>query len=158
LGVDHPINYREKDFEKEIRTLRGGKGVDIVFDSIGGAAFKKGMRLLDPGGRMVFFGVAEMAGPRKNWIKILKMVGSFGVIPPFALLGKSKGVIGVNLFHVSQNRGHVLRECMQNIIELTTRGELRPTLGGTFKATDIALAHGLLGSGKSIGKIALTWN
>jgi NADPH2:quinone reductase len=66
LGVDHPINYRTHDFEKEIRKIRQGKGLDIVFDSIGGAAFKKGMRLLDPGGRMVFFGVSEMAGPKRS--------------------------------------------------------------------------------------------
>ncbi|MEQ1878993.1 MAG: zinc-binding dehydrogenase [Bdellovibrionia bacterium] len=158
LGVQHPINYREKDFETEIRRLRNGKGVDYVFDSLGGTAFKKGMRLLQPGGRMVFIGAAEMAGPTKSIFKMLKTALGFGLIPPIRLVSTSTGVIGVNLYHVSQSRPDVLRECFRNCIELVFKGELRPILGKAFPARDIADAHDFLGSGKSTGKVALVWN
>jgi len=158
LGVQHPINYREKDFETEIRNLRGGKGLDYVFDSLGGTAFKKGMRLLQPGGRIVFLGAAEMAGPKKSFVKMAKTAIGFGLISPIKLVSESKGVIGVNMYHVSQTRPDVLRECFVSLMDVVMKGEVRPILGKAFPARDIADAHELLGSGKSVGKVALTWN
>lgn len=41
LGVQHPINYVSNDFEKEIKNVTGGKGVDVIFDAVGGKSVKK---------------------------------------------------------------------------------------------------------------------
>ncbi|HEX4925098.1 MAG TPA: zinc-binding dehydrogenase, partial [Bdellovibrionales bacterium] len=157
LGVDHPINYREKDFEAEIRHLTGREGVDFVFDSIGGMTYKKSMRLLKPGGSMVTFGVAEMAAPRRNPLKALKMLAGFGLVSPLSLLSKSQAVIGINMLQLSQHRTHVLRECIRDVVTAASKRELRPIVGAVFKAEDVAQAHELLGSGKSTGKVALIW-
>ena len=64
LGVDHPINYRRDDFADAVRRVRGDAGLDVIFDSLGGSAVRKGLALLAPGGRIVCLGAAEREAGR----------------------------------------------------------------------------------------------
>jgi len=58
------IIYTQQDFEAEVKRLTGGKGVDVVYDSVGKDTFDKGLNLLRPRGYMVLFGQASGAvGP-----------------------------------------------------------------------------------------------
>src|SRR6266571_1008241 len=64
-GADEVIIYTQADFESETKRLTGGKGVDVVYDSVGKTTFDKGLNILRPRGMMALFG------------------GSSGVVPPF---------------------------------------------------------------------------
>ena len=64
-GADEIIFYTQSDFEAETKRLTGGKGVDVVYDSVGKATFEKGLNVLRPRGMMALFG------------------GSSGAVPPF---------------------------------------------------------------------------
>ena len=64
-GADEIILYTQSDFEAETKRLTGGKGVDVVYDSVGKTTFEKGLNVLRPRGMMVLFG------------------GSSGAVPPF---------------------------------------------------------------------------
>src|SRR6201997_5568121 len=55
-GVDDVIFYTQTDFETETKRLTGGKGVDVVYDSVGKTTFEKGLNVLRPRGMMVLFG------------------------------------------------------------------------------------------------------
>ena len=55
-GADDVILYTQADFEAETKRLTGGKGVDVVYDSVGKTTFDKGLNLLRPRGMMVLFG------------------------------------------------------------------------------------------------------
>jgi NADPH2:quinone reductase len=55
-GASDVINYTEKEFEPEVKKLTGGKGVDVVYDSVGKITFEKGLNVLRPRGIMVLFG------------------------------------------------------------------------------------------------------
>src|SRR5437660_2575236 len=55
-GADDVILYTQADFEVETKRLTGGKGVDVVYDSVGKTTFDKGLNLLRPRGMMVLFG------------------------------------------------------------------------------------------------------
>src|SRR4029077_12947984 len=55
-GADEIILYTKVDFETETKRLTQGKGVDVVFDSVGKTTFDKGLNLLRPRGMMVLFG------------------------------------------------------------------------------------------------------
>src|SRR5450755_3754446 len=55
-GADDVILYTQSDFEAETKRLTGGKGVDVVYDSVGKTTFEKGLNLLRPRGMMVLFG------------------------------------------------------------------------------------------------------
>jgi len=55
-GADDVILYTQSDFEAETKRLAGGKGVDVVYDSVGKTTFDKGLNVLRPRGMMVLFG------------------------------------------------------------------------------------------------------
>jgi NADPH:quinone reductase-like Zn-dependent oxidoreductase len=56
LGADEVINYREKDFVEEVKRITGKRGVDVVFESVGGEIFEKSITALAKGGRLVTCG------------------------------------------------------------------------------------------------------
>jgi len=64
-GAHEVILYTQADFEAETKRITGGKGVDVVYDSVGKTTFEKGLNILRPRGMMVLFG------------------GSSGAVPPF---------------------------------------------------------------------------
>ncbi|MDX1979985.1 MAG: quinone oxidoreductase [Bryobacteraceae bacterium] len=63
VGADECILYSDQDFEAEARRLTDGKGVDVVYDSVGAATFHKSINSLRPRGMMVSFGNASGAAP-----------------------------------------------------------------------------------------------
>ena len=67
-GADEVIRYTEADFETETKRLTDGRGVDVVYDSVGKTTFEKSLNCLRPRGMMVLFG------------------GSSGAVPPFDLI------------------------------------------------------------------------
>ena len=71
-GAHEVILYTQSDFEAETKRLTGGKGVDVVYDSVGKTTFEKGLNVLRPRGMMVLFG------------------GSSGPVPPFDLIALSQ--------------------------------------------------------------------
>ena len=62
-GADEIIFYTQSDFESETKRLTGGKGVDVVYDSVGKTTFEKGLNILRPRGMMVLFGGSSGAAP-----------------------------------------------------------------------------------------------
>jgi len=157
LGVDHPIHYRKKDFAKEVRSISGNRGLDVVFDSIGGKTFYKGYSLLGSGGRIVAFGVAGMTGNRMNFFRILRTVLGFGFFHGLSLISNSKSILGVNMLRIAENKPDVLQRCMGAVLDLARTNELNPTVGAEYSADQVALAHEFLEMRESIGKIILNW-
>lgn len=157
LGVDHPIQYRREDFAVAVRRIRGEEGLDVIFDSLGGSAVRKGLALLAGGGRIVCLGAAERRASRPQWLADLRFAASFGLPHPIPLLLASKSLLGVNMLRISDQRPEMLARCLRAVAELTERGELRPTVGGRFTADQLAAAHELLGGRQSTGKIVVRW-
>ena len=157
LGVDHPINYRTDDFAAAVRRVRGDAGLDVVFDSIGGATTRRGMALLGAGGRMVGFGAADHTPGPLQVVRSLRFALSFGLPHPVLLLMRSRAFIGVNMLRIADERPLVLQRCLRAVVDLALSGELRAIVGGRFPAAPLAAAHALRESRGSTGKIVVTW-
>lgn len=157
LGVDHPIQYRREDFATAVRRLRGDQGLDVIFDSLGGSAVRKGIALLGAGGRIVCLGAAERQPGRPQWLADLRFAASFGFPHPIPLLLSSKSLLGVNMLRISDQRPETLARCLRAVAALTESGDLRPTVGGRYTADRLAEAHELLGGRQSTGKVVVTW-
>jgi NADPH2:quinone reductase len=157
LGVDHPINYRSADFAAEVRRLRGAAGLDVVFDSIGGATTRRGMALLGAGGRMVGFGAADHTPGPLQPLRSLRFALAFGLPHPVLLMMRSRAFIGVNMLRIADDRPLVLQRCLQAVVELARTGALRAIVGGRFPVGQLGAAHALLESRRSTGKIVVTW-
>ena len=152
-GVDFPINYRKEDFAEHIQKLN--VRMDVIFDPVGGSSFKRDKTILAHGGRIICFGGSERSSG--GIIQTLKFVLGFGFISPIGLLMKSQGVIGVNMLRIADHKPQVLQRIIKGVIELFNQGKIKPHVGGSFKADEIAEAHDFLENRKSIGKIVVEW-
>ncbi|MFN7953251.1 MAG: zinc-binding dehydrogenase [bacterium] len=157
LGVDVPINYRTTDFAEVIERKRGDEGIDVVFDSLGGAAIRKGLKLVRAGGRVVAFGAAEHEAGSLQVLRSLKFLASFGFPHPVLLMMASKSFLAVNMLRVADQRPLIVKRCLENVIDLVLRGELTPHVGGRFTVDRIADAHAFLENRGSMGKIVVSW-
>ena len=152
-GVDFPINYRKEDFAEHIQKLN--VRMDVIFDPVGGSSFKRDKTILAHGGRIICFGGSERSSG--GIIQTLKFVLGFGFMSPIGLLMKSQGVIGVNMLRIADHKPQVLQRIIKGVIELFNQGKIKPHVGGSFKADEIAEAHDFLENRKSIGKIVVEW-
>ncbi|MEO7766118.1 MAG: zinc-binding dehydrogenase, partial [Ferruginibacter sp.] len=155
LGVHYPINYTTHDFEKEISKLTTGKGVDVIFDAVGGKSVKKGFRSLASGGRIICYGAADMNN--KNILGKVKAALDFGIYHPVMFMMASKSMIGINMLRIGDNRPEVLQRCLQGVIGLTAQGIFTPTIGKVFPVSAISEAHESLETRKSMGKLVIKW-
>lgn len=101
-GADEVIRYTEKDFEEEVKRLTDGKGVNVVYDSVGKTTFDKSLNCLRPRGYMVLFGQASGMVPPVD-PQILNQKGSLFLTRPVLgaytltreeLLGRAADVFG----------------------------------------------------------------
>ena len=160
LGVDVPINYERDDFADAIRALRGDDGIDVVFDSLGGTAVRRGLGLLAAGGRMVCFGAAsrKATGLMPQIVEDVRFAASFGFPHPIPLLMNSKSVIGINMLRLSDQRPLVLKRCMENVVGLALDGTLNPIIGGRYPIARLGEAHAFLEGRGSMGKLVVSWD
>lgn len=156
-GVHVPINYRKQDFTKVVKEKLGNRGLDIVFDSLGGKSYSDGFNALGKGGRIVGFGASEQVGGGIQVLNTLKFAANFGLFSPIQLLLHSKAMIGVNMLHISEERPEVLMRTMNAVIKLWKNGEIKPVVSAEFKADELAEAHEFVEGRMSMGKVAVRW-
>lgn len=136
-GADEVINYSLEDFETYVLHSTGGKGVNAIFDAVGGPTFIKGMRCLVPLGTMVSFGSAG------------------GPIEPLGLnqLGSGKYVISTRMSNHTPTRAAWLARASEILTQIKD-GKLR-TFVTTFPLSEAGNVHRALESRESVGKLAL---
>lgn len=156
-GVNHPVNYRQVDYEKEIESLLDGDRLDVAFNAIAGATFKKDGRLIGSAGRQVLYGGADRSNGKFGLLSTIGFVWKMGLIIPIGLMMRSKGIIGVNMLKVGDNKPHILQRCMEAVVSMADVGILKPHLYQCYKAENVGDAHKALENRASIGKIALEW-
>ena len=143
LGADAAINYRDKDFATEIRTLTGGKGVDVILDMVGGPYMQRDIRSLSMDGRLVliaFLGgsVAENFDFLQIMTKRLTITGS--TMRPRSIAQKAA----------------IATDLRAKVWPVLDAGRCPPIIHATFPLAQAAEAHRLMESSAHIGKIMLT--
>ena len=139
-GADEIILYSQTDFESETRKLTGGKGIDVVYDSVGKTTFEKGLNLLRPRGMMVLFG------------------GSSGAVPPLdPITLTQKG----SLFLTRPSLGNYiatreeLRARSSAVLGMIASGKLKLRIEHTYPLAEAQRAHRELEGRKTTGKLLL---
>ncbi|MFQ5603927.1 MAG: medium chain dehydrogenase/reductase family protein [bacterium] len=157
MGVPHVINYRTQDFESEIRRINQGGGVDLIMDSVGGATFKKGYRLLNPMGRLIIFGLGSMmpSGRRPNWLKLAYQYLTLARFNPFDMMPDNKTIAAFHLAYMFKFVD-ALRESLEQLLQWANEKKLKTVVDRTFPFEQAAEAQNYLQSRKSIGKVVLT--
>lgn len=139
-GADHVILYTQTDFLAEVKRLTDGRGVHVVYDSVGQTTFDKSLDCLRPRGTLVLFG--QSSGP----------------VPPFDP-GKlaAKGSLFLTrptLAHYNMDRAEILQRA-RDLFDWTASGRLQLRMEKTFPLADAAEAHRQLEGRKTSGKVLL---
>ncbi len=139
-GADEVILYAQDDFEAETKRLTGGKGVDVVYDSVGKTTFDKGLNILRPRGMMVLFG------------------GSSGAVPPFdPVILAQKGSLYLTrptLFaHMATREELVARSSA--VFGMIAAGKLKLRIEHIYPLAEAQRAHRDLEGRKTTGKLLL---
>ena len=139
-GADEVILYTQVDFEAETKRLTGGKGVDVVYDSVGKTTFDKGLNILRLRGMMVLFG------------------GSSGAVPPFDLIALSqKGSLYLTrptLVNYTATREELVARSSA-VFAMIAAGKLKLRIEHTYPLAEAQQAHRDLEGRKTTGKLLL---
>lgn len=140
-GADETIVYAGAPFDEAVKHLTEGRGVDVVYDSVGRATFEMSLNCLRPRGMLVVFGQSS------------------GQIPLFdTMLLNRKG----SVFLTRAGLGHYLltREELLwragDVLNWVATGRLKLRIGGPYPLADAAAAHRDLESRRTVGKLILT--
>lgn len=157
LGVHYIVNYKKEDYAQQVQHILGEQHLDVSFNPVAGATFKKDWKLLGNNGRLLLFGGSSLS---KKWgiFSKLNFVFRMGIIIPITMMMQSKSLIGVNMLKLAIDKPKVLHHCLKDVVQLALNGEIDPIVGAVYSAKDIAAAHDYLGSGKSTGKVVVEWN
>jgi NADPH2:quinone reductase len=139
-GCDHTILYHKEDFVTRVRELSGGKGVPVVYDSVGQATFMGSLDCLKPRGLMVSFGQASGAVAPFN-VGILSAKGSLYLTRP-------------TLVSYVAEREELLSRA-QALFDALARGVVRCEVRRRFPLKNAAEAHRALASRETIGSSIL---
>ena len=139
-GADHVVNYSTQDFQAEARGFTSGKGVDVVYDSVGAATFMKSLDSLRPRGMMVTYGNASGPVPAIEPL-LLNQKGSLFLTRP-------------SLAAYAANREELLWRS-GDLFKWILAGELKLRIEHTYQLADARQAHEDLEGRKTTGKLLL---
>ena len=156
FGVDHAIDYRHANVAEEVKKLTRGRGVDVILDPIGGRSFTDSYRMLAPLGRLVIFGLSAAApGEQRNLWRAFRAWLATPRFNPLSLINRNRGVVGLNVGHLWDERKQ-LGGLMEMLISELRAGRITPVVARTFPLDRAADAHRFIQSRANIGKVVLT--
>lgn len=156
-GVQETIDRSATEFPLEVRK-RHPKGIDIILDPVGGKTTRANVKLLGTGGRMVAYGVSQLASYGTfNIFRVLADVLTFPRVKIVDLMQSNSGVFGFNLGRMF-GRKKEIADIMGKLLEMAGKGTIKPYIDKTYKPDDIAEAHRYLQSGASLGKLLIDWS
>ena len=139
-GAHDVILYTRQDFEAEVKRLTGGKGVQVIYDSVGKDTFEKGFNCLAMRGYMVLYGASS---------------GPVGPLDPQVLNAKgSLFLTRPSLFHYTTTREDLAKRA-GDVLGWIQKGELKLRIGATFPLAEAAKAHQDLEGRRTTGKVLL---
>jgi NADPH2:quinone reductase len=138
-GADEVIRYSDQDFEAEVKRLTDGRGVQVVYDSVGQATFEKSLNSLAPRGMLVLFGQSS---------------GKPDKIYPTVLVKGSLFLTRPTIVHYAAERGE-LEARSRDLFTWVQDGRLRLRMEFEFPLKDAKVAHDALEGRQTTGKILL---
>jgi NADPH:quinone reductase len=139
LGLQHGINYKERDYEEAIKDLTNGEGVDAVFEMLGGEHTAKSVRCLRDFGRVIVYGAAT---------------GQRSELDPRLLYAKGASVHGLWLTYLSAKR-ELMQSAWKQLSAWAAQGKLNPVVGHVLPLEQASEAYRLLLERRNFGKVVM---
>lgn len=141
LGADETINYREQDLKTAIKALTGGRGVDVVYDPVGGDYSEPAIRGMAWNGRYLVIGFAS---------------GPIPAIPLNLTLLKGCSIVGVFWGRFTEEEPEAHRQNIEELWALFAAGKLKPAINDVFPLEAYREAYRVMTERRARGKVILT--
>jgi len=138
-GADHLVRYDREPFRDAVKRITDGRGVDVVFDPVGGEVFENSMRCINWGARLLVIG----------------FTGGIGLAKTNLLLIKGASVLGVRAGEAVRKDPALGQKRLKELLAWAEAGKLRPNVSHRLPLEDYAKAMRLLIDRKAIGRVAL---
>jgi len=142
LGVDHIFDSRNLDFADQILELTGGKGVDVVLNSLAGEAINRNLRVMKPFGRFLELGKRDFYENTRVGLR------------PFR---NNLSYFGIDADQLMSERPDLTQRLFTEVLALFEQGVLHPLPYRAFDATEVVDAFRFMQQSKHIGKIVVTY-
>jgi len=139
-GAKYTINYTEEDIRDRVKTITGGKGADVIFDPVGGDAFKQALRAINWEGRLLVIGFAS---------------GEIPEVPANLTLVKNCSIVGVYWGAYLQRNPEVLINSLKTLLSWYDGQTLHPYISAVYPLEKVADALNALAERKSTGKVVV---
>jgi NADPH:quinone reductase len=139
VGADETINYADENLKDRAKELTGGKGCDVIYDPVGGDYAEAAIRASAWGGRFLVVG----------------FTAGIPSVPLNLTLLKSCSIIGVFYGAMMANEPELGQEVMQDLLDFTANGKLRPHISERYSLDDAAVGLRAMMDRKTIGKIVI---
>jgi NADPH2:quinone reductase len=140
LGADVGINYRDSGWVRKTWEATGGKGVDVVLESVGGTIFEQALETLAPFGRQVVIGSASNRP---------------STIASGSLFNHNRAIVGFGIHQYYPKPG-LIQSTLEELVGHVVAGRLVLQLDHVLPLSEAAAAHRLVEERKSTGKVVLT--
>src|SRR5438270_12802024 len=138
-GADHLVLYRSEPFQNAVKRITDGRGVDVVYDPVGGEVFENSLRCIAWGARVLVIG----------------FTGGIGLARTNLLLLKGASVLGVRAGEAVRKNPALGEARLRKLVEWAQAGKIRPHISHRLPLEDYARAMRLLIDRKAIGRVAL---
>lgn len=139
-GADELINYSEESLKEAAKKLTRGKGVDVIYDPVGGDFTEQALRAMAWNGRHLIVGFAA---------------GEIPKIPANLTLLKGCSVVGVFWGDFTRREPDVSAQNMVDLMKLFSEGKIDPRISAVYEFEDYVEALGALTGRKATGKVVL---
>ncbi|XP_045624282.1 quinone oxidoreductase-like protein 2 homolog [Procambarus clarkii] len=139
-GAWSALKYNKKHIMAKVNEMTNGKGVDIVFDAVGGDIFNDCLQCVAHEGKVIVAGFASRVIPH---------------IETSQLLPKAVSLIGLSLTHYRDADNSVYRQAVEDVIDMQEMGLIKPHISALFKLEDSKLAFNFMKERMSTGKVVL---
>jgi NADPH:quinone reductase len=138
-GADHLVLYPREPFRDAVKRITDGRGVDVVFDPVGGEVFENSVRCIAWGARLLVIG----------------FTGGIGLARTNLILMKGASVLGVRAGEAVRKDPALGERRMAALSAWAEQGKVRPNISHRLQLEDVAQAMRLLIDRKAIGRVAL---
>ncbi len=139
-GADHVLNSRDLAFADAVREITGGRGVDVVLNSLSGEAMEQSLMVLKPFGRFLELGKSDFYLNRRIHLRPLRQNISY---------------FAIDVDQLPIHRPDLARALLSEVSEMLAAGAIRPLAHRSFPFAEIDEAFRLMQSSGHIGKLVL---
>ncbi len=140
-GADHALLYSGAGWVEHVKEITNGRGVDVVYDPVGGDVFDLSTRAIAPEGRMLVIGFAS---------------GRIPSVPANRILLKDISIVGVHWGQYVQQHPEFLAHTHEVLTAMYLGGQLHPVVGKTFRLDEVPAGLRELADRKILGKAVAT--